>query len=153
MEKKLLKNNPIKISIIDIFPSFNELNPKQEEMFLIFQGLNTFFLLKEILNSHKIIELVNNNQTSIIISLIKSNNIIATGFLNIKQGEQWITLNYENKSKKLNSNLALNLMDCIKLKTFCDIKSKNQINNINLNNSALNINTNLNFTNRNTNKN
>ena len=154
MEQKSLSTNPIKISIIDIFPSINELNTKQEEMFLIFQGLNNFFPLKEVLNSHKIIEIENNSQSSIIISLIKANNIMATGFLNIKQGEQWITLNYENKNKKMTSNLALNLMDCIKLKIFCDIKSKNQINttfnNINLNNSSLNINTNLNFTNRNT---
>ena len=153
MEKKSSSDNPIKLSVNDIFPSFDELNPKQEEMFLIFQGLNTFFALKELLNTHKIIEIENNSQSSIIISLIKSNNIIATGYLNIKQGEQWITLNYENKNKKAGSNLALNLMDCIKVKIFCDVKNKNQINttfnNINLNNSALNINTNLNFTNRN----
>ena len=152
MEKKPSTDNPIKLSVNDIFPSFNELNPNQEEMFLIFQGLNTFFALKEILNTHKIIELENNNQSSFLISLIKSNNIIATGLVNIKQGEQWITLNYENK-KKASSNLALNLIDCIKLKIFCDIKNKNQnnttFNNINLNNSALNINTNLNFTNKN----
>ena len=153
MERKSSSDNPIKLSVNDIFPSFDELNPKQEEMFLIFQGLNTFFALKELLNTHKIIEIENNSQSSIIISLIKSNNIIATGYLNIKQGEQWITLNYEYKNKKANSNLALNLIDCIKIKIFCDVKNKNQINttfnNINLNNSALNINTNLNFTNRN----
>ena len=156
MENHSIINNPIKISVLDIFPTFEELNPKKEEMFAIFQGLNKFFGLKEILSKNKQIEIENNNQSSIIISLIKSNNIIASGYINIKQGEQWITLNYETKNKKINSNLALNLMDCIKLKIFCEIKNKNLINttfnNININNSALNINTNINYTNRNINK-
>ena len=49
MEKKSSTNNPIKLTVNDIFPSLNELNPKQEEMFLIFQGLNNFFALKEFL--------------------------------------------------------------------------------------------------------
>ena len=153
MESKIQTNNPIKLTILDLFPSFTELNPKHEEMLLIFQGLNTFFNLKEILSSQKKIEIENNNQSSLIISLIKSNNIIATGFINIKQGEQWITMNYENKNKKLASNLALSLIDCIKLKIFCDIKNKTQINttfnNISINSSALNLNTNSNYTNRN----
>jgi hypothetical protein len=156
MENKISANNPIKLTILDLFPSFNELNPKQEEMLLIFQGLNSFFNLKEILSTQKIIEIENNNQTSIIISLIKSNNIMATGFITIKQGEQWITMNYENKNKKLASNLALSLIDCVKLKLFCDVKNKNQINttfnNISINSSALNLNTNSNYTNRNVNK-
>ena len=156
MENKISANNPIKLTILDLFPSFNELNPKQEEMLLIFQGLNSFFNLKEILSTQKIIEIENNNQTSIIISLIKSNNIMATGFITIKQGEQWITMNYENKNKKMASNLALSLIDCVKLKLFCDVKNKNQINttfnNISINSSALNLNTNSNYTNRNVNK-
>ena len=156
MEKKSSMNNPIKITILDLFPSLNELNPKHEEMLLIFQGLNSFFNLKEVLTSKKKIEIENTNQSPIIISLIKSNNIIAAGYINIKQGEQWITLNYENKNKKMTTNLALSLIDCVKLKIFCDIKNKNPINttfnNININNSALNINTNVNYTNRNNNK-
>ena len=148
-------NSPIKLTILDIFPSFNELNPNQEEMFAIFQGLNSFFDLQEILVNHKIIEFETNNQSSILISLIKSNNIIASGFLNIKQGEQWITLNYENKNKKNASNLAFNLMDCIKIKIFCETKNRNQINttfsNTNINNSSLSIIANTNYTNRNNN--
>ena len=56
----------------------------------------------------------------------------------------------------MTTNLALSLIDCVKLKIFCDIKNKNPINttfnNININNSALNINTNVNYTNRNSNK-
>ena len=156
MENKISTNNHIKLTILDLFPSFNELNPKEEEMLLIFQGLNSFFNLKEILSTQKIIEIENTNQTSIIISLIKSNNIMATGFITIKQGEQWITLNYENKNKKMTSNLALSLIDCIKLKLYCDVKNKSQINstfnNISINTSALNLNTNSNYTNRNVNK-
>ena len=156
MEKNPIINSAIKISILDIFPSVEEINPKKEEMLAIFQGLNKFFDLEEILTKNKIIEIENNNQSSLIISLIKSNNIIASGYINIKQGERWITLNYEIKNKKITSNLAFNLMDFIKLKIFCDIKNKNQINttfnNININNSALNINANINYTNRNYNK-
>jgi hypothetical protein len=66
--------------------------------------------------------------------------------VNIKQGEQWVTFNYENKNKKLNTNLALSLMDCIKIKLFCEVKNKSLINSTftNINNSALNINTNSN---------
>ena len=156
MENNSKINNIIKISILDIFPSFSELNPKQEEMFAIFQGLNNFFDLEELLSTHKKIEIENSNQSSLIVSLIKSNNIIASGFINIKQGEQWITLNYETKNKKISSKLAFNLMDCIKIKIFCEAKNKNQINNtlnnVNFNNSSLNINTNINYTNRNNNK-
>ena len=81
---------------------------------------------------------------------------MATGFITIKQGEQWITLNYENKNKKMTSNLALSLIDCVKLKLYCDVKNKSQINstfnNISINTSALNLNTNSNYTNRNVNK-
>ena len=155
MEKISTINPPIKLAMLDIYPSYEELNPSQEEMLLIFQGLNMFFDLYEILSTKKIIEIPNNNQTSIIVSLIKSNNILATGVINIKNGEQWITFSYENKNKKMSSNLALSLIDCIKLKLFCEIKTKNHINNnfsnIN-NNSAMNINVNssLNFANKST---
>ena len=146
MEKNISANSTIKLIILDIFPSYNELNPTQEEMLLIFQGLNSFFDLNEILTTKKQIEIQNNNQSTIIVSLIKSNNIIATAFVNIKQGEQWVTFNYENKNKKINTNLALSLMDCIKLKLFCEVKSKSLINSTftNINNSALNINSNSN---------
>ena len=157
METNCPSPEPIKISLLDIFPSFIELNPKQEEMLLIFQGLNNFYNLKEMLTLHNKIEIENNEQSSILISLIKSSTIIASGFITIKQGEQWITLNYENKNKKNSSNLAFNLMDCIKLKIYCELKNKSQINttfnNININNSSLNINTNINYSNRNNNNN
>ena len=46
-------------------------------------------------------------------------------------------MTYENK-KKSNMNLALSLIDCIKLKIVCDFKNKNTIstNNSNINNSS-----------------
>ena len=148
MEKNSETNNPIKLTVLDIFPSYNELNPTQEEMLLIFQGLNHFFDLKEILSIKKIIEIQNNNQLSIIVSLIKSNNIIATGIINIKQGEQWITFNYENKNKKTPSNLVLSLIDCIKLKIYVEVN--NLINSTfnNINTSVVNTNTNVHLTNK-----
>jgi hypothetical protein len=115
-----LQNNssPIKILILDLFPSYSELNPKDEEILIIFEGLNFFFNLKDLLSTHNKIELVNYNQSSIIVSLIKSNNIIASGNINLKYGEQWGTMNSENK-KRPNMNLALCLIDFIKLKIFC----------------------------------
>ena len=102
---------------------------------------------------------MNYNQSSIIVSLIKSNNIIASGNINLKYGEQWVTMNSENK-KRPNMNLALCLIDCIKLKIFCEMKiiNKNGIsaNISNINNNTLNltnINTSINLTNRIANKN
>ena len=156
-----LQNNssPIKILILDLFPSYSELNPKDEEILIIFEGLNFFFNLKDLLSTHNKIELVNYNQSSIIVSLIKSNNIIASGNINLKYGEQWVTMNSENK-KRPNMNLALCLIDCIKLKIFCEMKSINKngisANISNINNNTLNltnINTSINLTNRIANKN
>ena len=77
------------------------------------------------LNNNFKIELKDNNHSSIIVSLVKSNNIIASGSINLKYGEQWITLNSETK-KKSSMNLALSLIDCIKLKIFCEIKNINK---------------------------
>ena len=150
--------NPIKIIILDLYPTYSELNPSDEELLIIFEGLNIFFNLKDLLTSHKKIEINNINQSSIIVSLIKTNNIIASGYINLKHGEQWITMNSENK-KKSNMNLALVLIDCIKLKIFCEMKNINKTsistNVSNANNSSLNltnINNSINLTNRNINK-
>ena len=52
MEKNSNSNNTIKLSILDIFPSYEEINSKKEEMFAIFQGLNNFFDLEEILTKN-----------------------------------------------------------------------------------------------------
>ena len=155
------KNNSssVNIVILDLFPSYSELNPSNEEIMLIFEGLSCFFDLKDLLASHKKIEIDNYNQYIIKVSLIKSNNIMASGNINIKYGEQWVTLNSENK-RRSNINLALSLIDCIKLKIFCEMNSINKsgisTNNSNFNNNSLNltnINNYINLTNRNTNKN
>ena len=136
----------IKIIILDLYPSYSELNPTNEEMLLIFEGINIYFYLKDLLTSHQKIEIKNNNQSSISISIIKTNNILASGYINFKHGEQWVTMNSDNK-KKSNMNLALNLIDCIKLKIFCDMKNVNKSgvnsNNTNANSNLFNI-TNLN---------
>ena len=150
--------SPIKILILDLFPSFSELNQTDDEIFIIFEGLNIFYDLKDLLTLNKKIELENKNQSSIIVSLVKSNNIIASGSINLKYGEQWVTLNSEAK-KKSSMNLALSLIDCIKLKIFCEIKNinkngiNNTISNINHSLNLTNINNSINLTNRNMNKN
>ena len=150
--------SPIKILILDLFPSYSELNPTDEEIFLIFEGLNVFYELKDLLTLNKKIELKDNNHSSIIVSLVKSNNIIASGSINLKYGEQWVTLNSEAK-KKSSMNLALSLIDCIKLKIFCEIKNINKngknttIYNTNHSLNLTNINNSINLTNRNINRN
>ena len=151
-------NSPcIKIIILDLYPSYSELNPTNEEMLLIFEGINIYYYLKDLLTSHQKIEIKNNNQSSILISLIKTNNILASGSINLKNGEQWVTMNSDNK-KKQNMNLALSLIDCIKLKIFCEIKNINNginSNSNNVNNNSINItnlNNSVNLTNRNMNK-
>ena len=123
MDKQKNKNseeNIVTIKLLDIFPSIKELNQEKEELDIIFQGLDIFHNLFQLLTTKKEITLKKNNKSSIIISLIKSNNLFATCVFNIKQGEQWITFSYENKKKK-ESSLAQNLIDRIKIKLNCDI--------------------------------
>ena len=73
---------------------------RKNELDIIFQGLDIFYNLFELLSTKKEITLKTNNRRSIIISLIKLNNLFATCVFNIKQGEHWITFSYENKKKK-----------------------------------------------------
>ena len=131
----------IRIKLLDIFPSIKELQQQQNDLDIIFQGLDIFYNLIELLKSKIEITINTKNKTSIIISLIKSNNIFATCVFNIKQGEQWVTFSYENKKKK-EASFAQSLIDCIKLKLNCEIsknitkKKKNK--NINLNSKKIN---------------
>ena len=124
------EENTIIIKLLDIFPSISDLKERKNDMDIIFQGLDIFYNLFELLTTKKEITLKTNNKSSIIISLIKSNNLFATSVFNIKKGIQWISFSYENKKKK-DSNLAHSLIDCIKIKLNCEIQNK-KINNNNI---------------------
>ena len=125
------EENSIKIKLLDIFPSIKELKQQKNDLDIIFQGLDIFHNLFELLTTKKVITLKTHNKSSIIISLVKSNSLITTCVFNIKQGEQWINFSYENKKKK-DSILAQNLIDCIKIKVYCEkVKHNNTINNNN----------------------
>ena len=126
------EENSITIKLLDIYPSINELKQQKNEMDIICQGLDIFHNLFELLSTKKEITLKINNRTSIIISLIKLNNLFATCVFNIKPGEHWITFSYENK-KQRDSSLAKSLINCIKIKLNCEII----ISNSNINNSLL----------------
>ena len=119
MDKSII----IKLSLTDIFPSLEEIEKNYKEgISIIFQGLSIFYDLKDLIINKKVIYL---NQpirkNTLIISLVESINILATGLLSIKQGKQWITFNYEAKKKNQQSNLAYSLIDCIKINISCFI--------------------------------
>ena len=125
------EENSIRIKLLDIFPSIKELKQQKNEIDIIFQGLDIFHNLFELLTTKKVITLKTHNKSSIIISLVKSNSLITTCVFNIKQGEQWINFSYENKKKK-DVTLAQNLINCIKIKLYCEIvKYNTTINNNN----------------------
>ena len=114
---------PITIKLLDIFPSLDELTigPK-EELLIIFQGNNEFYDLKELLiYKREIMININKFKKTIIISIIKQDILYATSFFNIKNGEHWLTFNYENKKKR--KSLSLSLVDCIKIKLLCTYKN------------------------------
>ena len=133
------KNNVLKITFLEIYPSINELVKPKEDFNIIFQGNDNFFDFKKFLSSKTPIQL-SYNKKSLIITLLKNNNIFATGFFTIRQGEQNIFFNYENNkksisNKKMNIN---NLSECIKIKIFCETEtistiSTNNRNTINTN--------------------
>ena len=125
----------IKLKLLDIFPSIIELEQQQNEISIIFQGLDTFYNLYDLLKTKTEITLNAKSKSSIIISLIKSDNIFATSNFNIKQGEQWITFSYENKKKK-ELSFVQSLIDCIKIRLNCEF-DKN-ISNIILNTKKIN---------------
>lgn len=117
-----------KLIIKEIFPSLEELNNNDSEMTISFQDKDNdiIFNLAELLLHPKKLELSFNSKSSSIKVIINKNGILmASGLLLLKNGEQWITLSYENK-KKVNSNFVLNLLDCIKLKIKCKIISRSE---------------------------
>ena len=120
MEKKDSKSQVnIKLTFLDLFPSLEEIDSSNEGITINFDNSSFSYDLSELIKSLEEIFIPNliQNQT-IKILLLKSGNIYATGPFTIKNGEQWVTFSYEHK-KKTTSNLALSLIDCIKIKFFC----------------------------------
>ena len=133
MDKTDSKNNVIKITFLEINPPINELSKSKEELKIIFQGHDNFYDLKKCLSLKAPITL-NHYKNSIIMTLLKSNNIIATGLFIIRPGEQNVIFNYENK-KKIEITKAVNinnLQDCIRIKIFCQTDNSN----FNINNDS-----------------
>ena len=132
MERKDSKERVnLKLSFLDLFPSYEEIDENNEGIIITFQNANI---------SYSLIELIKNkdemfvpqqipNQT-IKINLLKANTQYATGPFTIKSGEQWVTFTYDHK-KKQSSNFALSLIDCIKIKFLCKIDYVPAVNNIN----------------------
>ena len=138
MDKAETKKQPIKITFLEINPPISELIKNKEEINIIFQGNDNFYDFKKYLSS-KIPIIINRYKNSLIMTLVKSNNIFATGLFIIRKGEQNVVFNYESK-KKHNTSKAVNinnLLDCIKIKIFCefDTKDKNNISSLNINNN------------------
>lgn len=125
----------IKIILLDIFPSLEEVNNNNSDITTIsFQDNNLSYNLSEFLSTKKEISLsFPQNTSKAKLSLYKNDIIYASGLLSLKNCEQWITLEYENKKEQTNSNIALSLLDCIKLKINCktisgDITENNYVN-------------------------
>ena len=119
------QNIILKLILIDIFPSVEEIehNSNNEEISIIFQGLNIFHNLKNLLESKKVIYInkLNPKNNSLMLSLVQTINILAIGLLTIKSGKQWVTFSYQNKKKSTSSNLVKNLINCIKINISCEI--------------------------------
>ena len=137
MESKDSNSSKIKIILLDIFPSFEDLeNQEKKGLSIIFHGINKFYNLKEIISQKEEIILTPNlAQTKMVISIIQNTDILATGQMIIKHGTQWVTFSYENKEKSSQTNIVLNLIDCIKINILCEIPNKNQNNTKKRNNS------------------
>ena len=127
MEYNNSNNHKIKIILLDIFPSIEDLhNQYNQGLSMIFHGVNIFYNLEELISQKKEI-IISPNQTKkkIMISIIKTTEILATGQLQIKHGTQWVTFLYENKEKPTQGNLAHNLIDCIKINILVEILCPN----------------------------
>ena len=126
MDKPDSKNQPIKITFLEVNPPINEIVKNKEEITIIFQGHDNFYDFKKYLSSKVPINL-NRYKKSLIMTLIKSNNIFATGLFTIRPGEQNIIFNYENK-KKIVSTKAVNInnFECIKIKILCQFDNKEE---------------------------
>ena len=128
------KNKFLKITFLEIFPSINELIKPKEDFNIIFQGNDNFFDFKQYLLSKTPIQLPYNKK-SLIMTLLKNNNIFATGFFTIRSGEQNIFFNYENNKKGISNKTVIinNLAECLKIKILCEIENASAISTINRN--------------------
>ena len=128
------KNKFLKITFLEIFPSINELIKPKEDFNIIFQGNDNFFDFKKYLSSKTPIQLPYNKK-SLIMTLLKNNNIFATGFFTIRSGEQNIFFNYENNKKGISNKTVNinNLAECLKIKILCEIENASVISTINTN--------------------
>ena len=126
------KNNIIKITFLEIIPPINELIKPKEDLNIIFQGNDTFYDFKKYLFSKNPIQL-NYNKKSVIMTLLKNNNIFATGFFSIRQGEQNIFFNYENNKKNISTKIVTinNLSECLRIKIFCEFENLSTISTLN----------------------
>ena len=136
MDKADSKNQTIKITFIEINPPINELIKPKDELNIIFQGHDNFYDFKKYFSTKTPIPL-NRYKKSLIMTLLKTNNIFATGLFTIRQGEQNVIFNYED-NKKVKAKKAVNInnvLDCIKIKILCefDNKDKDIVSNINNN--------------------
>ena len=126
------KNNIIKITFLEIIPPINEIIKPKEDLNIIFQGNDTFYDFKKYLLSKNPIQ-INYNKKSIIMTLLKNNNIFATGFFSIRQGEQNIFFNYENNKKNVSTKIVKinNLSECLRIKIFCELENLSTISTLN----------------------
>ena len=122
----------IKLILLDIFPSLEEVNNNNSEIITIsFQDNDLTYDIADLLLSKKELDLeFSQNTINAKINLNKDQILYASGLLPIKNSEQWITLSYENKKTQGNSSLALSLINCIKLKINCKIISGDTMMNI-----------------------
>ena len=131
MEKNESNHLNIKLIILEIFPPLEELNDNNSEITICFEDKynEIVFNLTELLLYQKELDLSFNSKSSRIKVIInKNDNLFASGLLTLKNGDQWVTLSYENKKRHIYSNLTLSLMDCIKLKINCKIMSDDESN-------------------------
>ena len=135
MDNKLdQKNKIITITFLEIFPPIYEIVKSKEDLNIVFQGNDNFYDFKKYLSSKTPIQLTYNKK-SLIMTLLKSNNIFATGFFTIRQGEQNIIFNYENNKKNLSTKTVKinNLSECIKIKIICELENSSITSTINTN--------------------
>ena len=137
MEQNNFELNTIKIKLLEIKPPLKELEKNNNEISIIFQGINVFYNLSKLISNNTEI-LINNCKSSVIISLVKSDNIFASALFNIKPGENWVTFNYESKQKSPSAKKSnINNINFIKIKIFCNQKNnkKNPVEKNNKNNN------------------